>query len=755
MYIYILYTIQILIHFILLFLILRKVKENRSLWGLFVFNISIIAWIVLSVLILINYDKEFVVWFVRATYAATSISLFSFIAFIRKDLNKKFDPISIIITITSFLVVVLSFTNLIIKGVVITEYSAFVPVIFGDYSFIFIANFVFCITVLLYPIIKRRKEIQGIDSLRLRYVTTSMVLGGVVAISTNVIIPAIVGTSGSALLGPIAMGIISSLTTYSYLEKRLFSINFLIKSAIYYILLTLLPLLYVFVTILLQRKLFSDSFSADSIILGIITSVLFLLLFFPTQRFLKEKVLPKVTSSKLNSGDSRDAFIKTISTKLDINELGITTLSMISKSFSIKKGGIVIFNKSNASILYRALKNIDQKKFDTRDLLQVIYYWDKIKHSTILVRDEIKQTKIEDERLKRIVHFMEQNDIQIILPLNRKVQLNGVVILGMKDDSSPYTIEDVSFLESIIINASIAFGRAILHQEVEDLNTSLQERVELQTKELKEKVKLLEEASRKENDMIDIMGHELRTPATVIKLNVDFLHRFTDKLPTDRESFLKYVSRIKDAVDTEIKLINTLLTSAKLAGDKIELNREKVNVFKEIDMALHAEEEEAKGKDLQLINNLIEKDSFVFADHARVAEIFYNLISNAVRYTEKGSVTIDSNEENGFIKVMIKDTGRGISKSDLPKLGTKFFRTKTYIESKSGDNFDIVRPGGTGLGLYVTFGLARKMGGRVEVDSEVGKGSTFSVFLPKYKNQGNSKNTEGSKDMFSRLNLRK
>jgi signal transduction histidine kinase len=234
---------------------------------------------------------------------------------------------------------------------------------------------------------------------------------------------------------------------------------------------------------------------------------------------------------------------------------------------------------------------------------------------------------------------MEKEDFELVLPLNRKVQLNGVVLLGKKGDNLPYTVEEIQFLESLIINSSMAFGRSILYQQVENLNKSLQQKVQEQTSELQEKVLLLEEARRKEADMIDIMGHELRTPATVVKLNADLLSNFSNKVFDDRETFDKYVSRIKEAVETEIKLINTLLSSAKLEGDKIEINMERVDIYKEVDMALHGEERHAQEKGLEIINNVSKETPPVYADHARVVEVLNNLISNAVKYTEKGSIT--------------------------------------------------------------------------------------------------------------------
>ncbi|OGC43774.1 hypothetical protein A3J98_00615 [candidate division WS6 bacterium RIFOXYC1_FULL_33_10] len=754
MYIYILYVLQILGHLGLLSLLFPKLKENKSLAGLIVFNLSIIAWIVISWLIIENYNKEYVIWFVRSSYLVTSIALSSFVVFVRSNLKKKFDWVSLLVIILSFITSALSFTNLIVKDVILNESTKLVPVIFGNLSFLFIIYFLFGVVILVLSVVKNKENIKGIESLRLRYVTLGMVLGGVTALITNVVIPQLTGKSDSALLGPMAISIVSVITTYSYIRNRLFGIKFLIRRFIYYSLLVILPLFFFYFTILLQNTLFDDFFGRDSFSLVFFISILFA----PSYLWIRDKIRDNSYSilkdKKIDPITTKDNFLREISTKLDINELGIYTINTVTKYLDIKKAGIIIFKKDNASVFYTALRQIDNKKFSVRDLLQVIYHWDKVGHSTVLVRDEIESKKGTDKRIERILFFMKQNDIHVILPLNRKVQLNGVVLLGIKEDKTPYTVEDIHFLESIIINASMAFGRAILYQEVEDFNKVLQNKVDIQTKELKLKVKELEEARRKENDMIDIMGHELRTPATVIKLNIDFLHQFTNKLPTDRESFLKYITRIKDAVETEIKLINTLLTSAKLAGDKVEINPEKVDVFKEIDMALHAEEALAKEKGLKLVNNVKEGTYFIYADHARVSEIFNNLISNAVRYTQKGSIQVDSKQEGNFVKVMIKDTGRGISKSDITNLGKKFYRTKTYIESSKGDNINIVRPGGTGLGLYVTFGLTRKMGGRVDVQSEVGKGSTFSISLPKYTNQSQSSDTD-SKDMFTRLNLKK
>jgi signal transduction histidine kinase len=294
-----------------------------------------------------------------------------------------------------------------------------------------------------------------------------------------------------------------------------------------------------------------------------------------------------------------------------------------------------------------------------------------------------------------------------------------------------------------------------LYSQVRELNSSLQQKVSEQTKELQQKVQQLEEARRKEADMIDIMGHELRTPMSIVKLNTDLLHNFTDNVIRKKEDFIKYVTRIRNAVETEIVLINTLLSTAKLEGDKIDLNPTKVDIVEQIKMAMHSQETRAKRKGIQLITKFHPTAQNVYADHARTVEIVSNLIDNAVKYTSKGYVKVTTEDEGDFIRVSVIDTGMGISQEDLDRLGTKFFRTSNYTQSEFSDDIDIVRPGGSGLGLYVVFNLVEKMGGEIHVESQLGQGSNFTFALPKYRGQKPVSDEEYTKDMFERLGLKK
>jgi len=746
------------LHLYLIFSLIKKVKENKSLIGLIVLNLSVILWIALSWAIMKYYDHDFVIWFVRGTYAVTSLSLVSYVVFVKYNVRKGFDWQSWLTIILSLIAIPFSFTNYIVKDVVMAEASKFVPVVFGNFSTVFIIYVVLGILILLFSVRKGQKESKGLELLRLRYITTGMITAGAIALFTNVIFPLITGKSSFAALGPVTISLVSIITTYSYLQNRLFSLRFLAGRLLYFATLTLLPFAFVFSAIIFVIN--SSSFdikSTDMILLILTASVIYVFIYTGIQKWMKAKIFPKLAFGQYNPEESKEQFISSISTKLDIDTLGEEVVTTISKIFSLKKIGVVIFNREHSEVLYQDLRDLGQVESFSTNLIEVAQYWSQIGHSTTLVKDEIEMHVSDNELLPDILQFMNKMNLQVIMPLNKEIQLNGMILLGNKVPDISYTIEEIQFLESLVMNASVAFGRAILYREVESFSETLQSKVDAQTKELQIKVEQLQEARKKENDMIDIMGHELRTPATIVKLNAQLLEKFAGDIDSDPEAYKRYVNRIKMAVDNEIKLINTLLSSAKLEGNKIVIDPEEVDIKEEVEMAIHGNEKDANEKNLPIINNMKLDTPNVYADKARVVEILNNLISNAVKYTERGSVTVENRYDDNWIEISIIDTGYGISAEELPKLGQKFFRAGNHINSdiQVGEKIEIVRPGGTGLGLFVTFNLIRKMGGDVRVESEVGKGSKFIFVLPRYKAQAIHDHDGESNNMFEKLGLKK
>ena len=306
---------------------------------------------------------------------------------------------------------------------------------------------------------------------------------------------------------------------------------------------------------------------------------------FVQRRFIYSKYNPMEQIQRYTVGNSRELNIRNILKK---------TIDLVVDTINPDKVAILLFNSKSKAIAYQENMNFPSLTFDTT--MRFVSNWENLNSNPVLIFSEIdvhffSGKEIIDYRKEEILHFMKEYGVEVIIPFELRASIGGLIILGSKIDNSLYSQTDITFLESIMRNANITIERAILYEELQSFNKTLQQRVNEQTKELQIKVEELQEARRKERDMVDIMGHELRTPATIVKLNIDMLERYIDSNPDELKIYIK---RIKEAINNEIKLINTLLSSAKLEGTEIEINRERVDIKGEIEMAIHGHREMQK-----------------------------------------------------------------------------------------------------------------------------------------------------------------
>jgi signal transduction histidine kinase len=229
----------------------------------------------------------------------------------------------------------------------------------------------------------------------------------------------------------------------------------------------------------------------------------------------------------------------------------------------------------------------------------------------------------------------------------------------------------------------------------------------------------LERANRLKSEFLASVSHELRTPMNAIigytKLMLDGLD---GELTTQQQSDL---FRVAQAADNLLGLINGLLDLAKIEAGKMELNVEEVNVHEITEEALELVRPHAAEKGLSVRSLLPTGLPNVWADRARVRQILANMLANAVKFTERGSVTVAASAAEGWVTMSVADTGVGIS----PEA-----QAYVFDEFRQADSSTTRKYGGTGLGLAISKRLVTLHGGRIWVDSEVGKGSTFHFTLP-------------------------
>lgn len=312
-----------------------------------------------------------------------------------------------------------------------------------------------------------------------------------------------------------------------------------------------------------------------------------------------------------------------------------------------------------------------------------------------------------------------------VYPVISRGRVVGTIGYLMKDKSYTELEENQKqLLQTYTTQISIALENARLFTEVERVKNNL----EIALSEL-------QIARERERDMIDIMGHELRTPMSIVRNALGMMELHLKKegsIPLDKQQ--KYVDAAIESAKREINLIETLLSATKADSKGFQLTLEKVDLLDVINDSLEALKSQATKRGLEIKYQKPDKDLFVYCDRTRIQEVADNFIGNAIKYTPKGFVEISVEVKDSFGWVHVKDSGVGIDEQDLKKLGRKFFRAKQYIGGP-GDPASIVRPGGTGLGLYVSFNLVRIMEGILDVQSKVGEGSVFSFAMPLFTDQ--------------------
>jgi signal transduction histidine kinase len=241
------------------------------------------------------------------------------------------------------------------------------------------------------------------------------------------------------------------------------------------------------------------------------------------------------------------------------------------------------------------------------------------------------------------------------------------------------------------------------------------------TKELKEANEELLHLDQLKSDFLATMSHELRTPLTsVIGYSDLLLSGMTGEVTEKQKGFL---SSILTNAETLLSLINDILDLTKIEAGKLELNLEPVELRSVLIAVISVAKPRARDKKIQISTFLPTDLPTLLADPAKLGQILLNLLTNAIKYThEMGKVGIEARAlPAGVVEIRVTDTGIGIAREDIPRVFERF----TQIDSSSTRN-----QGGTGLGLAITRDLIELHGGTIKVQSQLGKGTSFTFTIP-------------------------
>ncbi len=241
----------------------------------------------------------------------------------------------------------------------------------------------------------------------------------------------------------------------------------------------------------------------------------------------------------------------------------------------------------------------------------------------------------------------------------------------------------------------------------------------LAEEELRRAKEAAEEASRLKTAFLSMATHELRTPLTIISGYVELLSESGRKRFNDEER--EYVEIVQAGTRTLTMLIDDLLDLARIEAGRMQLTLRPVDVADVLDRARRMVAGQAAAKGLNLVFTVDDGLPPAAADINRLLQILLNLVGNAIKFTEQGGITCTARLRDGGVEIRVMDSGIGISPEALDRI---------FDEFHQGESGTTRRYGGTGLGLAIAKRLVDLHHGRIDVESKLGVGSSFAVWLP-------------------------
>jgi signal transduction histidine kinase len=543
----------------------------------------------------------------------------------------------------------------------------------------------------------------------------SLILLGVVASSVigvlfNLILP-MMGNYSLVQLGPSGAVFFVAAVAYAIARYSLFDVRLTILRGIAYLAtFSTLAALYLILAAFIMDFIYGRQAPPGQIAFNITVALLMALLLQPLQRFF-DRLTARIF---YRDHYDTDAFFKNInralSSSTDLRKILEQTAEAVATTLKAEQAFLFVYTDDTHHIAAGTEGYSRIAPADTRVLDEHI--------ATSPNKSEV--IRVDDMSLEpRLKRLLISYNVEVIVPIIREKQVMGYLCLGEKR-SGAYSRRDLRLLQTIVDELIIAIQKAIAVQQVKELNTSLEQRIDAATKELRASNAQLQRLDEVKDEFISMASHQLRTPLTSIKGYVSMLMEGdVGEVTAEQKHLLREAFMSSERM---VRLISDFLNVSRLQTGKFIIDKHPVDLAQLVQNELDGLETSATGRGMKFSYKRPKNIPLLMLDENKLQQVVMNFCDNALYYSKESStikVTLKKSKE--AIEFTVVDTGIGVPKAQQAQLFSKFFRATNARQQ---------RPDGTGVGLFLAKKVIDAHGGEMIFSSRENKGSTFGFSLP-------------------------
>ncbi len=582
-------------------------------------------------------------------------------------------------------------------------------IVFGDFVSLIYYFAISVAAIIVYFGARKYSQLSVSEQIRMRYLLIGVAIFIAANIVFNAFIPAIFSTTQYQKFGDFSFIFFLILTAYAIVRHRLFDVRLaIVRSVTYALVLVSLACLYLDIVFIISGIFNKEMASPSQIASGVVTSLILAFVFQPLKRFF-DKVTNKIFyKDNYNTDDFFTRVNESLTTTTDLRSL----LERISHEIgNTLKSEQTFFYISTDDDHYISAGTQHHRQLPKADA-------DKLGELCGTTGDIVIASMLEpDDEVRRL---MLSHRIELILPLIESNKIIGYLCLGEHRSNSGYTNRDVKALNAVSDEIAIAIQNALAVQEIREFNSTLQQRIENATKELRASNSILRQLDKTKDEFVGMASHQLRTPLTSVKGYISMvLEGDAGKVSDMQRKFLEEAFMSSERM---VRLIDDFLNVSRIQNGKFMIDKHEVDLSKVVEQEIDSLQPSAKMRNLKFIYNLPKDFPLLNVDEGKIRQVIMNFADNALYYShDNTSITINLFVDGKDVVLTVKDTGIGVPINEQSQLFSKFYRASNARKQ---------RPDGTGVGLYLAKKVIDAHNGKIIFLSIEGKGSMFGFRLP-------------------------